>query len=1520
MKKEITKIFGMISIFLLGTLNAVVAQTFGGGTGLDNDPYIITTAEHLNNVRMAPAASYVIQNDLDLSAYQEGEGWVPLPNFSGHLDGQGHTIKNLKVNRPAANYQGLFAQIVPNEGCVENLNVSGSVTGASQVGGITGICLGTIRKCSFTGIVEGNTQYAGGIAGMINSQGPNRAVISYCFNSATVGGVNSVGGIVGFVADATVQNCQNSGAVNQRSAMAGGIVGFNNNGIILNCFNEGKIGGKEDVGGIVGFTNPGSCSVNKCYNAGNVEGTAHVGGIVGRNAETVVSGCIAINRSVSGTAGVTGRVWGRSLGSTSCYSDNLALDAMRVNGIPVTSTDATSQNGVGKTLSEARTSSTYESELGWDFNNDWAFVTGFNPLLKGIAPLPDPLFEGGKGIDSDPYILSEPIHLDNVRKRPSECFLLQNDLDLSGYQEGEGWIPIPDFSGRMNGNGFTVKNLKINRPNKDYQGLIGSIRTDTYTESCVIENLNVSGEITGSKSVGGLVGTNDGGDIRKCSFSGTVQGKENVGGLVGSMYSGTSLPEENRSSIVESYNHASVSTQGTGGGLVGLGSYIRISRCYNSGPVTAQYGYIGGIIGSATGWNRGEGPGAEYGGTTVSDCYNTGSIRNGYKIGGIAGLCNVKKTSVTNSYSTGTIVTDNEDGKVGGIAGSVSDARISGCVAGSTELQGIRASRIVAESSGNFVLENNYALSSMLVNGERKTSGGLTTPEGQDKTIGELKQRSTYESLGWDYTEAWEDVPGHFPVLKLVSEIPQETFAGGSGTSDDPYVITDATHLNNVRTALDAHYVMEADVDLSEYQEDEGWTPIATANTTGFLGTFNGKGHKISNLKINRPEKDGQSLFGYARNAVIDSIDVENASVTGKNKVALIVSHGINMGIRESKVSGTVQGAEYVAGIIGYSEKNGLTKCTNEARVTGLGYLAGIAGLNNGGITECLNTGTVQSTAPDENQYKYIAGIASYNHQGSIQKCVNQGEIISNVRFVGGILGISSEGSVVNCQNTGRVKGYRMVGGICGMLDQGKVEHSSNSGMIQAKINLAGVVGNAWKSTVNNCFNEGEVKGPEEDTKELASATGGILGVNDQSTTTSCRNEGPVSGFDFVGGIAGANTGIIVESSNTGSIKAVGEYAGGIAGTNSIWKELEDTYIARCYNTGSIESGKTSAGGIAGVNSSRVVNNCNSGFVSGVMANGGIVGLQRTVAGGVVEVMSCLNLGNVQGTNNGGILGYNGYSGQATFNVTANERVDGQESYRVIGGDNPNNMNYIDNNLALETMLVNGIRVDSDNPMSFDGKGTALAALLSEDTYSALGWDTDEVWYATDGLSFPVLRWQPRLTTDIRQKISVEKGETFRFTLGLEKQGFEIDPMEDITWGCKDGIKVTSSDNLEYTVTGTAPGTTLLTVELKDGNILNIPVEVTDGSGIGENKLSGALSVYPIPADGNGILTVDLTGLGESLQSVSLYDLSSRLVESLRPVNQSRISVPLENLASGTYILKVMTESGRSMVRNIVVK
>lgn len=286
-------------------------------------------------------ATITLANDIDLSDHS----WVPIEQFNGTFDGQGHTISNMSVTVGVTSSAGLFGygsaqvQNVKLESVyvvsanssvggiigdahsgakIENCTVEGTIlytdpgtdAGYSDVGGVVGTASNvTITGCKFSGVVfsekgvgNGNTGGIGGIVGEVNS-----STISNCTNNYgtvyTTATSNNAGGIAGRIVNSTVTECNNNGAVKAGAGSAGhgvgGIVGQvyvdqEESNKITKCTNTGDITAVGSIsagyaGGIVGKllgnTSGNSGTIESCHNSGDISmldsTLCSIGGLVG---------------------------------------------------------------------------------------------------------------------------------------------------------------------------------------------------------------------------------------------------------------------------------------------------------------------------------------------------------------------------------------------------------------------------------------------------------------------------------------------------------------------------------------------------------------------------------------------------------------------------------------------------------------------------------------------------------------------------------------------------------------------------------------------------------------------------------------------------------------------------------------------------------------------------------------------------------------------------------------------------------------------------------------------------------------------------------------------------------------------------------------------------------------------------------------------------------------------------------------------------------------------------------------
>lgn len=212
----------------------------------------------------------------DLTEWEPiGARWSP---YTGTFDGQGYTISGLYFNNPHSSYVGLFGCIGAN-GKISNVGVLDSYFQFSTLGGgVCGVNYGTVRDCRNTGSVRGFGSI-GGVCGF-NEKG---GIIENSFNEGTVSvsgtgdNVQNVGGVSGNN-NGTIKSCYNTASVSGQVSV-GGVCGFNSVGTITNCFNEGTVSGQNIVGGVCG--NGCGVTTTNCFNKGTVRGQIHVGGVCG---------------------------------------------------------------------------------------------------------------------------------------------------------------------------------------------------------------------------------------------------------------------------------------------------------------------------------------------------------------------------------------------------------------------------------------------------------------------------------------------------------------------------------------------------------------------------------------------------------------------------------------------------------------------------------------------------------------------------------------------------------------------------------------------------------------------------------------------------------------------------------------------------------------------------------------------------------------------------------------------------------------------------------------------------------------------------------------------------------------------------------------------------------------------------------------------------------------------------------------------------------------------------------------
>ena len=581
------------------------------GEGTAANPYKIQNvddlkllAENVNNGEAYANTYFKLTANIDLN---NEPNWTPIGKsglpFQGTFDGYGYQITNLKISN-GGQYAGLFGYT--KGAVIKNCNVTGEINGYNHTGGIVGSAnVNTkIRNCSFQGNVEGNGEKRGGIVGH-TSIGCD---VSGCFVTGTVTGEKFVGGIAGWGAG-TIKNCYALANVTATGVSAGGIAGYYcSNFTIENCYYSGNVSAKW-AGGIAGYVSE------------SISGS------------TEIKNCVSLAESVTGSN--ANRIAGYNDNAT--LTNNYAWSGTTVSG-------SAASDGADLTYTNGTLSPQFSEIFGSD-NSAWKFTKDGLPILNDVggtqfSELPKCMtgvgFDGF-GIKTNPYLIEDVEDLKLLAEKVNSgttyektYFKQTADIDLNN----EPWTPIGTvivinngkdarpFKGTFDGDGYKITNLKVTG-NSNNAGLFG------YTQDATIKNCNVTGEVSGSSDVGGIVGNADGKtQILSCSFRGDVTGEDSyIGGIAGSA----------RGTIKNCYALADVTASFVdAGGIAGYAYHVTIENCYYSGNVSAGND-AGGIAGFASG-------------STIKNCVSlaksvTGSENVNRILGDVSKVENVTLTS-----------------------------------------------------------------------------------------------------------------------------------------------------------------------------------------------------------------------------------------------------------------------------------------------------------------------------------------------------------------------------------------------------------------------------------------------------------------------------------------------------------------------------------------------------------------------------------------------------------------------------------------------------------------------------------------------------------------------------------------------------------------------------------------------------------------------------------------------------------------------------------------------------------
>jgi hypothetical protein len=217
----------------------------------------------------------------------------------------------------------------------------------------------------------------------------------------------------------------------------------------------------------------------------------------------------------------------------------------------------------------------------------------------------------------------------------------------------------------------------------------------------------------------------------------------------------------------------------------------------------------------------------------------------------------------------------------------------------------------------------------------------------------------------------------------------------------EPELITTCDALQDMNTNLAGNYYLGTDIDCSgtvNWNSGAGFVPIGNYDTK-FTGTFDGRGHKITGLFIDRPSTWDVGLFGCTDSgSEIKNVGLENVSVNGYRPVGSLVGH--NKGIISNSYStGSVNGNWYIGGLLGYNGYGTVENSYSMCNVDGAYLIGGLLGFNEcGTVTNSYSTGSVSGI-------NRIGGLVGYNYYATVTNSYSTGSVSGSGEDIGGLIG-----------------------------------------------------------------------------------------------------------------------------------------------------------------------------------------------------------------------------------------------------------------------------------------------------------------------------------------------------------------------------------------------------------------------------------------------------------------------------------------------------------------------------------
>ena len=750
--------------------------------------------------------------------------------------------------------------------------------------------------------------------------------------------------------------------------------------------------------------------------------------------------------------------------------------------------------------------------------------------------------------------LSAPLITKGCPAEGCKGYELAKDLDFKDNQsyrdasenkktwtEGEGWEPIGSeqdaFNGIFKGNGKTLSNLTVNRPDSDNLGLFGSIGRDAKIEDLGVLNSNLAG----NNKAGSLAGASDGVIVNSYA-TGRVEGQgSKIGGLVGE--------NSTTGTIINSYARIRVSGTHYIGGLVGINTG-RISNCYAISSVEAKEYGVGGLVG---------------------ENHSTGTIVNNYAISDVVGTSNAggfigrnaDNGKVENNYAVSSVIGNGSD--IGGFIGVNGNDGIL-----SNNYWDMQKSNITEGIAGSTA----YNTADL----QTSTSPTETIYIGWSTDVWDFGSDEQYPILkyttGTNVASVFRDNPACGASLRVRCGVPLPAqdvglvdlklllkgfnFSPNFNRTISDYRLTIFSDIKHIRL-LPLAYASDADIRIST---DKAFTEHVASATTSSAISLNADGTTLIAVEV-QTKNNSAVRYSIAVQRLGFTVASNRIDSDGDGLIEINYLEDLHatryqldgLGYRVSSTASMITKGCPTNGCRGYELAKNLDfeddESYRDATASKGAWILNKAWLPIGSEQDpfiAMFNGNHKTLSglrinrPDATAVGLFGMIGSDGRISNLSVSAN--EIVGGNRV--GTLAGSNKGVITGSHTFGNVVGSDKVGGLIGEnLISGAVVNSNANNFVRGANSVGAFVG----------FNEGRIAACYAIGNAVATGerAGGFVGHNFGGSIDNSYAIGDVTGVDSVGGFIGSHElgkGGVAHSYAIGNVLGEGQNMGGFGGIN----------------------------------------------------------------------------------------------------------------------------------------------------------------------------------------------------------------------------------------------------------------------------------------------------------------------------------------------------------------------------------